>query len=125
MKMAISVGRFLKRKTMLVWVKEFINKNFATRKSLGNFQELYTAFKGKHSDVILGSQSCEPWHCVKSVQILSDFWSVFRPNTGQYGPEITPYMDTFHAVWDPNGSSVICCALRQLRSQTYKINTYF
>ena len=24
--------------------------------------------------------------------------SVFRPNTGKYGPEITPYLDTFHAV---------------------------
>ena len=24
--------------------------------------------------------------------------SVFRPNTGKYGPEITPYLDTFHEV---------------------------
>ena len=53
-----------------------MNKNFATCKSLGNFQELYTAFKGKHSDVILGSEKCEPWHCVKSVQIMGYFWSV-------------------------------------------------
>ena len=37
-------------------------------------------------------------HCVKSVQIRSYFWSVFNPNTGKYGPEITPYLDTFHAV---------------------------
>ena len=28
-------------------------------------------------------------HCLKSVQIL---------NTGKYGPEITPYLDAFHAV---------------------------
>ena len=35
---------------------------------------------------------------VKSVQIRSYFWSVFSPNTGKYGPEITPYLDTFHAV---------------------------
>ena len=47
MKMTISVGRCLKRKTMLVWVKEYINKNFATCKSLCNLQELYTAFKKK------------------------------------------------------------------------------
>ena len=40
MKMTISVGRCLKRKTMLVWVKEYINKNFATCKSLCNLQEL-------------------------------------------------------------------------------------
>ena len=24
---------------------------------------------------------------------------VFSPNTGKYGPEKTPYLDTFHAVW--------------------------
>ena len=43
--MTISAGSCLKRKTMLVWVKEHINKNFATCKSLCNLQELYTAFK--------------------------------------------------------------------------------
>ena len=40
-------------------------------------------------------------HCVKSVQIRSYFWSVipvFTPNTEKYGPEITPYLDSFHAV---------------------------
>ena len=37
-------------------------------------------------------------HCVKSVQIRSFFWSVFSPNAGKYGPEKTPYLDTFHAV---------------------------
>ena len=48
-------------------------------------------------------------HCVKSVQIRSYFWSVFssigtgygeiiNPNTVKYGPEITPYLDSFHAV---------------------------
>ena len=26
------------------------------------------------------------------------FWSVFSPNTGKYGPEKAPYLDTFHAV---------------------------
>ena len=25
-------------------------------------------------------------------------FSVFSPNTGKHGPEITPYLDTFHAV---------------------------
>ena len=54
MKMAISVGRCLKRKTMLVWVKECINKNFATCKSLCNLQELYIAFKEKHPNVNIG-----------------------------------------------------------------------
>ena len=46
---------------------------------------------------------------LKSVQIRSYFWSVFSriqteygvifsQNAGKYGPEITPYLDTFHAV---------------------------
>ena len=48
---------------------------------------------------------------MKSVQIRSFFWSVFPrirtehgeilvfcPNAGKYGPEKTPYLDTFHAV---------------------------
>ena len=26
------------------------------------------------------------------------YFSVFGPNTEKYGPEITPYLDTFHAV---------------------------
>ena len=37
-------------------------------------------------------------HSLKSVQIRSYFWSVFSPNVGKCGPEITPYLDTFHAV---------------------------
>ena len=42
--------------------------------------------------------------CLKRVQIRSCFrsvfsciFSVFTPNTGKYGPEITPFLDTFHA----------------------------
>ena len=33
-------------------------------------------------------------HCI---QILKEI-SVFSPNTGKYGPEKTPQLDTFHAV---------------------------
>ena len=49
---------------------------------------------------------------MKSVQIRSYFWSVFcrlrtdtkylsvfSANAGKYGPEISPYLDTFHAVY--------------------------
>ena len=54
MKMAISVGRCLKRKTMLVWVKEYINKNFVAYKSLYSLHESYTAFKEKHPNVNIG-----------------------------------------------------------------------
>ena len=54
MKIAISVGRWLERKTMLVWVKEYINKDFATCKSICNLQELYSAFKEKQPNVNFG-----------------------------------------------------------------------
>ena len=37
-------------------------------------------------------------HCVKIVQIWSYFWSVFSCIRIEYEPEITPYLDTFHAV---------------------------
>ena len=40
-------------------------------------------------------------HYVKSVKTRSFFWPyfpVFRPNTGKYGLEKTPYLDTFHVV---------------------------
>ena len=54
MKMAILVGRCLKRKAMLVWVNKYIIKNVATCKSLWNLQELHTAFKEKHTNVNVG-----------------------------------------------------------------------
>ena len=34
--------------------------------------------------------------------------SVFSPNTGKYGPEITPYFGTFHAV------TVTCYAIHDI-----------
>ena len=52
-------------------------------------------------------------HYVKSVQIRSfaspcfpafglntEKYSLFNPNAGKYGPEKTPYLDTFHAVME-------------------------
>ena len=30
--------------------------------------------------------------------ISGPYFPVFSPNTGKYGPEITPYLDTFHTV---------------------------
>ena len=40
-------------------------------------------------------------HCVKVSKygvISGPYFPVFSPNTEKYGPEITPYMDTFHVV---------------------------
>ena len=45
---------FLKRNTTLVLVKEYINKNFATSKSICNSQELDTIFKEKVLNVNIG-----------------------------------------------------------------------
>ena len=39
------------------------------------------------------------YHCVKSVQIRSFFWSVFFGIRTEYGPEKTSYLATFHAVY--------------------------
>ena len=67
MKMTISVGKCLKRKTMLVWIKGYINENLETCKSLCNLQELYTTFKEKHPNVnIAFSKFCDlrPKWCI-------------------------------------------------------------
>ena len=37
------------------------------------------------------------WKVSKYVVISGPYFPVFNPNTGEYGPEITPYLDTFHA----------------------------
>ena len=74
--MTISVGRSLKRKTMLVWVKEYINKNFATCRSLCNLQELYTAFKEKQPNANVGfSRFCalRPKRCVLAGSKMTHF----------------------------------------------------
>ena len=70
-------------------VEDFISYNDVSQQSTGikNFSMMFRA------------------HCLKSVQIRSYFWSVFsciRTEYGdlrsRYGPEITLYLDTFHAV---------------------------
>ena len=38
------------------------------------------------------------WNVSKYGVISGPYSSVFRLNTGKYGPEITPYLDNFHAV---------------------------
>ena len=45
------------------------------------------------------------YHCLKSVQMRSVFWSVFSLNAGKYGPGKTPYLDTFHPVGSVNNSA--------------------
>ena len=38
------------------------------------------------------------WKVSKYGVISGQYFPVFSPNTGKYGPEITPYLDTFHPV---------------------------
>ena len=55
------------KKNLLASVKEYLNKNFATCKSLCDFQKLYTAFKENHPNVNIGfSKFCtlRPKWCV-------------------------------------------------------------
>ena len=40
------------------------------------------------------------WKLSKYRVIFGPYFPVFSPNKGKYGPEKTPYLDTFHAVWD-------------------------
>ena len=37
-------------------------------------------------------------HCVKSVPTQSYFWSVFSYFRTEYGPDTSPYLDTFYAL---------------------------
>ena len=39
------------------------------------------------------------WKASKYVVFSGPYFPVFSTNTGKYGPEKTPYLDTFHAVW--------------------------
>ena len=38
------------------------------------------------------------WKVSKYGVLSGPYFPVFSPNTGKYGPEKTPYLDTFHAV---------------------------
>ena len=38
------------------------------------------------------------WNVSKYGVIFDPYFPVFGLNTGKYGPEITPYLDTFHVV---------------------------
>ena len=38
------------------------------------------------------------WKVSKYGVFFTPYLSVFSPNAGEYGPEKTPYLDTFHAV---------------------------
>ena len=66
-------------------------------------------------------------HFVKSVKIRSYFWSVFSPNTRKYGPEITPYLGTFHAEMSLVNAkkSEVYCGFVNIYTKSIKLKTSF
>ena len=47
----------------------------------------------------VSSISSTAWKVSKYGVISGPYFPVLRPNTGKYGPEVTLYLDTFHAVF--------------------------
>ena len=47
------------------------------------------------------------WKVSKYGVISGPYFPVFGLNTGKYGPEITPYLDTFHAGYTINKPNTI------------------
>ena len=49
--------------------------------------------------LIFKKKSYAAWKVSKYGVFSDSCLPVFSPNTGKYGPEKTPYLDTFHAVF--------------------------
>ena len=95
-------------------VCNFLEKDTLAQKFFCEFWEIFTALaQSGFQQLLLIPHDPFTRRCVKSVQMWSYFWSVFScirtkyrdlqisvfsPNAGNYGPEITPYSDTFHVV---------------------------
>ena len=56
--------------------------------------------KTKVLQITLLSGLFTAWKVSKYGVISGPYFPVFELNTGKYGPEITPYLDTFHAVFE-------------------------
>ena len=56
----------------------------------------------KSRELLIKNEICNyshtAWKVSKSQVISGTYFPVFSSNTGKYGPEITPYLDTFYAV---------------------------
>ena len=58
------------------------------------FWSLFSCIRAEYGDLLRG-----PYFPVFGLNTdIYSVKSVFSPNTEKYGPEITPYLDTFHAV---------------------------
>ena len=54
--------------------------------------------------------------------IFGPYFPVFGLNTGKYGPEITPYLDTFHAVINEDFPKVMKKLATQVIQQCFSPN---
>ena len=96
-----------------------ISKSLSWNMTSTSFSNIFFTWPSQlFSRIISYGDSCFRLHlhCVKGVHIRSFFWSafsrigteygeispyhsVFSLGAEKYGPEKTPYLDTFHAVW--------------------------
>ena len=60
-------------------------------------KKLFEVTQNSHKDDSI-VQSSTAWKVSKYWVFSGSYFPVFSPNTGKYGPEKTPYLDTFHAV---------------------------
>ena len=64
--------------------------------------EVLVSFKVKQRNCVIENinveKSSTAWKVSKYGAISDPYFPLFGLNTGKYGPEITPYLDTFQAV---------------------------
>ena len=93
------------------WVSRIRCLSFAWTKTR------WSIYDGLHDLVRLAQfkkREKHPWRSVNVSKV--DLLSVFNPNTGKYGPEMTPYLNTFHAV---TRSLIDFTFLRSVQAQYY------
>ena len=79
-----------------IWSKKPSNNkiNNCIKSKFGKYSaSIIRPVKISHSGVARCRDAFRNLHCLKSVQIRKS-----GPNAGKYGPEKTPYLDTFQAV---------------------------
>ena len=84
------------------WEQQMLNENvfeYFTAILIIKHEKIHRVFYYLVCVFIAQSKS---YDCVKTVYIRSfsgPYFTVFRLNRGKYGPEKTPYLDTFHVVY--------------------------
>ena len=74
----------------------FFNRSNLAYPSSPICQDVFSPYN--YSLKLLTSQGYIAWKVSNYGVFSGPYFLVFRPNTGKYGPEETPYLDHFHAV---------------------------